>query len=150
MNEAKFSSMIYHRVVAKSLRMKELNSLRLQSRHTWRYPESETSRTKLRENSMSSTKLFQIFLLMLCWTLRTVSGQGTAIPLSDGDIQQIVDVHNLFRGMVEPPASNMQRIVSTTAKLCKLEKLCLKPKYFYNVIANDCGIDSTLLAGCMC
>ena len=64
---------------------------------------------------MSTTKLIPTFLFTLCWTLRTATGQlqGTAIPLNDGDIQQIVDAHNLFRGMVEPPASNMQRIVST-------------------------------------
>lgn len=120
MNETKFRSMVYHRVVGKSRRMKKLNSLRLQSRHAWRYPESESSRTKLRTNPMSFTKLFQIILLTLCWTLRTTTGQGTAIPLSDGDIQQIVDAHNLFRGMVEPPASNMQRVVSRTATLCTL------------------------------
>ena len=116
MNETKFRSMVYHRVVGKSQGMKKLNSLRLQSRHAWRYPESESSRTKLRTNPMSFTKLFQTFLLTLCWTLRTTAGQVTAIPLSDGDIQQIVDAHNLFRSMVEPPASNMQRVVSRIYK----------------------------------
>ena len=117
MNETKFMSMVYHRVVGKSRRMKKLNSLRLQSRHAWRYPESELSRTKLRTNPMSFTKLFQTFLLTLCLTLRTTTGQVTAIPLSDGDIQQIIDAHNLFRSMVEPPASNMQRVVSRTDKI---------------------------------
>ena len=43
----------------------------------------------------------------------TVEGQpGTPIPLTRGDIQQITDAHNLFRSRVDPPASNMQRIVS--------------------------------------
>lgn len=95
------------------MHVKELDSPRLQSRNAWsRYTESETSRTKLRANPMSSAKLLQTILLTLCWTLRTGAGQGTAIPLSDGDIQQIVDAHNLFRSMVEPPASNIQRVVS--------------------------------------
>ena len=50
--------------------------------------------------------------LLVCWTLRTAAGQGTAIPITDSDIQQIVDAHNFFRGIVDPPASNMQRMVS--------------------------------------
>ena len=95
------------------MHVKELDSPRLQSRNAWsRYAESETSRTKLRANPMSSAKLLQTILLTLCWILRTGAGQGTAIPLSDGDIQQIVDAHNLFRSMVEPLASNIQRVVS--------------------------------------
>lgn len=41
-----------------------------------------------------------------------VEGQtGTPIPLTGDDIQQIVDGHNFFRSIVEPPASNMQRMV---------------------------------------
>ena len=107
MNE--LNSLAKSDIDSSSLRMKELN--RLQSRHAWRNTESHMwqSRTKLRANL--STKLLPTFLLV-CWTLRTAAGQGTAIPLSDGDIQQIVNTHNLFRSMVEPPASNMQRIVS--------------------------------------
>ena len=50
-------------------------------------------------------------IVTICWSVRTVGAQGTAIPLSEVDIQDIVDAHNFFRGMVQPSASNMQRIV---------------------------------------
>jgi hypothetical protein len=47
-----------------------------------------------------------------------VKGQtGTPIPLMGDDIQQIVDAHNFFRSVVEPTASNMQRIVSFNKRL---------------------------------
>lgn len=35
------------------------------------------------------------------------------LPLSEADTQELVDAHNFFRGMVDPPASNMQRVVSS-------------------------------------
>ena len=62
---------------------------------------------------LNFTKLFLLsqFLLMLRGV--EVKGQtGTPIPLMGDDIQQIVEAHNFFRSIVEPPASNMQRIVS--------------------------------------
>ena len=62
---------------------------------------------------LNFTKLFPLsqFLLMLRGV--EVKGQtGTPIPLMGDDIQQIVEAHNFFRSIVEPPASNMQRIVS--------------------------------------
>ena len=60
---------------------------------------------------MYNIRLVLIFLVVFSQTT-TISGQGTAIPLSNADIQELVDAHNLFRGMVEPPASNMQPVVS--------------------------------------
>ena len=42
---------------------------------------------------------------MLKWTHAQSS-------LSEADIQELVDAHNLFRSMVEPQASNIQRVVS--------------------------------------
>ena len=36
----------------------------------------------------------------------------TPLSLSEADIQELVDAHNLFRGMVDPPASNIQSLVS--------------------------------------
>ena len=56
--------------------------------------------------------VFPTIIIAIFWTLRTTVAQGTAIPLGEDGIQQLVDAHNLFRGMVEPPASNIQRIVS--------------------------------------
>lgn len=60
---------------------------------------------------MYTTRLVLVFLVVLSQTT-TITGQGTAIPLSNADIQELVDAHNLFRGMVDPPASNMQPVVS--------------------------------------
>ena len=59
------------------------------------------------------TKLLLLSQLLLMLRGAAVEGQiGTPIPLMGDDIQQIVDGHNFFRSIVEPPASNMQRIVS--------------------------------------
>ena len=33
--------------------------------------------------------------------------------LSEDNKQELLDIHNLFRGIVTPPASNMLRMVST-------------------------------------
>ena len=66
---------------------------------------------------LNFTKLFLLsqFLLMLRGV--EVKGQtGTPIPLMGDDIQEIVEAHNFFRSIVEPPASNMQRIVSFSIK----------------------------------
>ena len=54
-----------------------------------------------------------LFLPLFLFTARVV-GQPTSIPIeiTGDDIQEILTAHNLFRGMVEPPASNMQEIVS--------------------------------------
>ena len=38
--------------------------------------------------------------------------------LSEADIQELVDAHNMFRSMVDPPASNMLRIVSWDMCAC--------------------------------
>ena len=46
-----------------------------------------------------------------------VEGQaGNPIPLAEDDVQQIVNAHNFFRSIVEPPASNMQRMVSSNCE----------------------------------
>ena len=68
----------------------------------------ELCRTRLK--GKRSQSLLPIFIVV-SWTIRATVAQVTAIPLTDNNIQQIVDAHNLFRGMVDPPASNMQRIV---------------------------------------
>lgn len=39
--------------------------------------------------------------------------QGTHIVLSSQNVLELVDGHNLFRGMVDPQASNMQSVVSS-------------------------------------
>lgn len=59
------------------------------------------------------TKLLLLSQLLLILRGVAVEGQtGTPIPLTGDDIEQILDGHNFFRSIVEPPASNMQRIVS--------------------------------------
>ena len=59
------------------------------------------------------TKLLLLSQLLLMLRGVAVEGQtGTPIPLMGDDIQQIVDAHNLFRSIVDPPASNMQGVVS--------------------------------------
>ena len=45
--------------------------------------------------------------------LSSAQATGSPVPLSQSDIQEIVDAHNGFRGSVEPPASNMQALVSS-------------------------------------
>ena len=57
-------------------------------------------------------------LLVLFFSLSLLTGRvvgqrnSTPIQITGDDIQEILNAHNLFRGMVEPPASNMQEIVS--------------------------------------
>ena len=59
--------------------------------------------------------LFLVFLFS-----EIASGQqnvaSTPIEIVGDGIQEIVNAHNLFRGMVEPPASNMQQVVSSIVK----------------------------------
>ena len=53
--------------------------------------------------------------VLLVTTLQCVLSQP--LPLSEADIQELVSAHNFFRGMVDPPASNMQRVVSSNRLL---------------------------------
>ena len=49
--------------------------------------------------------------LLLCLvTISSVCGQNS---LSEADSQELLDAHNRFRSMVDPPATNMRRMVST-------------------------------------
>ena len=85
------------------------------SRQRLRFSERQQSNFGLKLNT--SLRLIPS-LIIICWTARTCAAQGTAIPLSEADIQEIVEAHNLFRRLVEPPASNMQRIVSWDGLWC--------------------------------
>ena len=59
------------------------------------------------------TKLLLLSQLLLTLRGMAVEGQaGTQIPITGDDIQLILNAHNYFRSIVQPPASNMQRIVS--------------------------------------
>ena len=57
-------------------------------------------------------------ILLLSQLLALFSGRitgqqiGSRIELTANDIQEIVNAHNFFRSIVDPPASNMQQIVS--------------------------------------
>ena len=41
---------------------------------------------------------------------------GTAIPITEGNVQQIVNAHNLFRSKADPPASNV--VSKTICSFC--------------------------------
>lgn len=66
-------------------------------------------------SSSCHTRVFTLAALLL-WlfavSVRELSAQGTAINLSGSDIEDIVSIHNVLRGMVDPPASNIQALVS--------------------------------------
>ena len=47
-------------------------------------------------------------LLLSCVLVKEVQGQT---GLTDSDIQEILDAHNMFRGQVSPSASNMEKMV---------------------------------------
>ena len=49
-------------------------------------------------------------LLLCLGTISSVCGQNS---LSEADSQELLDAHNRFRSMVDPPATNMRRMVST-------------------------------------
>ena len=70
------------------------------------------------KNAINHIQCLVSIMLYTVW-MYPVSGEsmGTAIPLSDRDKRELVSVHNLLRGIVEPPASNMQPMVSTTTNL---------------------------------
>lgn len=53
-----------------------------------------------------------IALLVVASLLFTVSAQGTPIQLTAADMEELIDAHNFFRGMVDPLASNMLPVVS--------------------------------------
>lgn len=69
-----------------------------------------------RNKLLNKTGFGCLVILFLC-VMETTFGQ-TPIPLSETDIQELVDIHNLFRSMVDPPASNIQRVVSYKIKAC--------------------------------
>ena len=59
--------------------------------------------------------LASILLLLLAVCARRGSAQantGAPVSFSSEDIAEIVALHNELRGMVDPPASNMQAVVS--------------------------------------
>ena len=59
------------------------------------------------------TKVLLLSQLLLVLRGLAVEGQtGSPIQIIEDDIQQILNAHNFFRSIVEPPASNMQRMVS--------------------------------------
>ena len=55
--------------------------------------------------------LLSVLLLPLfcLFAIPSVCGQTS---LSEAEQQELLDAHNRFRGMVDPPASNMRRMVS--------------------------------------
>lgn len=73
-----------------------------------------------RHSNSSQTRRFALAHLMFCLIFasssRLSSAQTTAtgspLLLSESDIEEIVGAHNGFRGSVDPPASNMQALVS--------------------------------------
>ena len=64
---------------------------------------------------MWNQQLVLLQLLAVTW-IRYISAQ-VAIEFTDAEIEELVDAHNLFRGLVDPPASNMQQVVRSNNKL---------------------------------
>lgn len=60
---------------------------------------------------------FQLLLAIPVLLVQVVSGQaeGSPLPLTQDNVQEIVEGHNLFRQMVIPRASNMREVVSVIA-----------------------------------
>ncbi len=58
---------------------------------------------------MAARLLFSTWLVLLQGSVLVQS----QLTLSPEDIQELVDAHNLFRGRVNPPATNIQTVVST-------------------------------------
>lgn len=52
-------------------------------------------------------------LLNLLWAAAAYGqSMGQEIPLTNNDVEELVNAHNFFRGSVEPPATNMKSLVS--------------------------------------
>ena len=60
---------------------------------------------------VNESKVYLCVSLILC-SLWLAAGQTGMGSLSMEARQELLDAHNLFRGIVAPPASNMQRMVS--------------------------------------
>ena len=60
--------------------------------------------------NMGVTKCFGNSLLLILY-LGCLQGRVTG-QLTESDKQDLLEAHNRFRGEVDPPASNMQRMVT--------------------------------------
>ena len=65
---------------------------------------------KLRNLIMRQAKIYFCTSLILCslWLAASQTGTGS---LSVESQQELLNAHNFFRGIVNPPASNMERMV---------------------------------------
>lgn len=75
--------------------------------------------------------LASVLLWLLGVCARRLSAQGNSVPLrfSPSEIDEIVAAHNELRGRVDPPASNMQALVSSMClALSKVAKAFFRPR----------------------
>lgn len=66
--------------------------------------------------------MLKLAVLITVFALNHPASSQTS--LSAADKQELLDAHNLFRGMVDPPASNMQRLVSKESRVAFDPLLC--------------------------
>ena len=76
-----------------------------------------SSRFQTRGFTLASTGVLRRFFIVAFLCARGLSGQvpGVQLVLSDEERDEILSVHNELRGSVEPPASNMQALVSASS-----------------------------------
>ena len=74
-----------------------------------------------------------VLWLLLCLCVSRVRSQdGTPITLPQSDIDAILRAHNFLRGNVDPPASNMQALVSNSIIQCSIiSRVSLYISYSY-------------------
>lgn len=85
---------------------------------------------------MSSQLQFVVFNV-LCSSLYTceVSVVSAQSGLSELDMQELLDAHNLFRSIVDPPATDMQRMV------CQDSYIIMHSVCFCRVFLMVCTLD---------
>lgn len=73
-----------------------------------------SSRFQTRGFILASASVLQRFFIVVFLCARGLSGQvpGAQLVFSEEERDEILSVHNELRGSVEPPASNMQALVS--------------------------------------
>lgn len=81
-------------------------------------------------SELKTSKLQSVlpFFIVTSWTLGLAASAptGTQLPITEDDVQQIVNTHNLFRCLADLPDSNMQTIVSKNNLHVYLKLSCVQ------------------------
>lgn len=75
---------------------------------------------------MRNMYLCKGFFLLLLWCCCLEVEVACQTALTDDDVQDILETHNVFRGMVEPGAANMAELVRYTSSCieqCRLDEM---------------------------